>query len=201
MLPLFPQRTASSSGTVERLVAELSRRPELAGRLRPARLAPDAPGYVAALAERARGAIEASDPAPDHLVVSFHGIPASVDRREGGVYAADCRATERALVRRAGLGSGGRATLAFQSKFGPGRWLTPATADVLAELPSRGVRRVAVITPGFLTDGLETLEEIGIRGRESFLEAGGESLTLVPAVVDHPSLVDAILEAAGNPAP
>lgn len=63
-------------------------------------------------------------------------------------------------------------TLAFQSKFGPEKWLTPATADVLAKLPQSGVKHAAVIAPGFLTDGLETLEELAIRGQETFVEGG-----------------------------
>jgi len=144
---------------------------------------------------RWREAIAGDTGASEHLVLSYHGIPVRYDRREQGVYVRDCEATTRAF-----LGAidwpAARATLAYQSKFGPERWLTPSTADVLSELPRRGVRRVAVITPGFVTDGLETIEEIGIRGRESFTEAGGESLLRVAAVADHPAFAASLLRLA-----
>src|SRR5262249_17746629 len=86
-----------------------------------------------------------------------------------------------------------RATLAYQSKFGPEPWLLPATADLLEKLPARGVKRVAVMAPGFLTEGLETLEELAVRGRETFLEAGGTQFTYIPAASDHPAMIEALL--------
>ena len=89
------------------------------------------------------------------------------------------------------------ATIAYQSKFGPEPWLTPATAKVIEDLARGGTRRLAVTTPGFLTHGLETLEEIGIRGRDSFLAAGGEELILVGTVEDHPSMIDSLVRLAG----
>ncbi len=92
-----------------------------------------------------------------------------------------------------------RTTLSYQSKFGFEKWLTPATADVLSQLPSRSVRRVAVITPGFVTEGLETLEEIGIQGRESFLHAGGESYLRIGAAEAHPAMLRSLLAIALDP--
>jgi len=113
------------------------------------------------------------------------------------MYRADCMATFEAVL--AALDwPAVRATLAFQSKFGPEPWLKPATADVLVALPAAGVRHVAVMTPGFLTDGLETLEEIGVRGRASFVGAGGASLTLVPAVGDHQGLIETLVAIAAT---
>jgi ferrochelatase len=113
------------------------------------------------------------------------------DRSERRTYTADCKATTRALLQALDWPAE-RATHAYQSRFGPEPWLTPATADVLAGLSRRGVRHVAVVTPGFLTDGLETLEEIGIRGRETFTEAGGESLLRIRAVEDHPDFITSL---------
>jgi ferrochelatase len=152
-------------------------------------------GYIAAMAARWRDALAASPEEPEHLVISFHGIPVRYNRREGRVYTDDCAATTAAFLR-AIAWPRERATLAFQSKFGPEPWLKPATARVLAELPARGISRVAVITPGFVTEGLETIEEIGIRGRETFEEAGGRALLRVPAVADHPEFIDALARIA-----
>ncbi|MBP7147987.1 MAG: ferrochelatase [Acidobacteria bacterium] len=199
LVPLFPQRTCSTTGTIRELAAAAACRGGAAERVRLAEVRPDAPGYVEALAARCRETFAAGG-TPQHLVLSFHGIPVRYDRREGGVYVADCRATADALCARLDW-EPARATLSFQSRFGPERWLAPPTADVLAGLPARGVRDVAVVAPGFVTDGLETIEELGIRGREQFLAAGGERFARVPAVEDHPAFVEAIAaalrEAAG----
>lgn len=188
ILPLFPQRTGSSAGSIVAEAKRLALAHGLAGRLRLLELPPDDPGYIEALAERTRRTLEAEPKPTDHLLISFHGIPARYNRKEGGVYRADCVATANALLRALGW-ERERATVSYQSRFGPEPWLAPATASVLAKLPRRGVRRVAVVTPGFLTDGLETVEEIGARGRQTFLDHGGKCLTLVPAVTDHPSLM------------
>lgn len=184
--PLFSQRTSSSSETIVLAVEATARTHAAGGRVRIARVAPDDGDYVEAIADRVRGA----EPF-EHLVVSFHGIPKRYERREGGRYSADCRATTRALVERLGLEKG-KVSLAFQSRFGPEPWLGPATFDVLRGLAKRGLRQVAVVMPGFVTEGLETLEEIGVRGREAFLEAGGERLVAVPAVGAHPAFIAAL---------
>lgn len=191
VVPLFPQRTDATTGTMLRRAREAAARAGVAHRLVERLVVADEPSYVAAMASRWTEALADAPMQPEHLVVSFHGIPVRYDRRERSVYVADCRATMRALLA-AICWPMSRATLAFQSRFGPEPWLTPATADVLEDLPRRGVRRVAVITPGFVTDGLETLEEISIRGRERFLEAGGTYLLRVGAVEDHPAFLDAL---------
>ena len=124
-----------------------------------------------------------------------HSMPAHLLLVNLGTTAAPTPEAVRAFLRAIDWPSG-RATHAYQSKFGPERWLTPSTADVLAGLPRRGVRSVAVITPGFVTDGLETIEEIGIRGRETFTEAGGESLLRVAAVADHEAFAASLVRLA-----
>lgn len=190
--PLFPQRTASSAGTVEATAHAIARRLGLEERLSVAHLDPADPGYVVALADRLRTAVqEAGDAEPEHLVFSFHAIPAAVDRREGGRYQADCRRTAEALTA-AVAWKEERTTVCFQSRFGRTPWLGPATAATLADLAARGVKRVAVSAPGFLTDGLETLEELSRRGRETFLAAGGESFVLARAPAGHPALAHAL---------
>ncbi len=196
LVPLFAHRTSSATGTILRLAAGIARENAARGgpaRIRRALVAPDAPGFIEAQAARCEEAFAAAGARPGHLVVSFHGIPVRYDRREKGRYQADCRLTTDALLARLGWDPA-QATLAYQSRFGPERWLAPATAALLAELPQRGVRSVAVVTPGFLTEGLETIEEIGAQGAETFHHAGGECFVRVPAVTDHPAFVDALVE-------
>lgn len=191
MVPLFPQRTDATTGTAIRRAEEAAQRFGLAERLVSRVIPPDDAGYIAALAARWREALALLPEPPDHLVVSFHGIPVRYERREQNVYTTDCQVTTRAFLQAIDWPAE-RATLSYQSKFGPERWLTPATADVLADLPDDRVRSVAVIAPGFLTEGLETLEELGIRGRETFVDAGGKTLTLVGAVEDHPAFLPSL---------
>ncbi len=190
---LFPQRTESSLGTIISRFREAAP-PELAPRIKVARIAPDDPGYIEACAARFRDSVAAWGCDPEHLVISFHGIPTRYDRREGGLYRADCQATADALMEACGW-SRKQTTLSYQSRFGPEPWLRPNTASVLSRLPQRGISRVAIIAPGFLTDGIETLEEMGVRGRATFLEAGGKDMLLVPAVADHPAMIGALAEA------
>ncbi len=195
--PLFPQRTDATTGTAFRRAREAAERAGIAERLVERLIHPADPRYVEAMAAQWRRAVAEADHEIEHVVVSFHGIPVRYDRREGGVYVRDCAATTRAFLEAIDWPRD-RATLAFQSKFGPEPWLKPATADVLEELPRRGVRRVAVITPGFLTEGLETIEEIGIRGRESFLEAGGTHFLRVGSVEAESAFLDALAALAAD---
>jgi ferrochelatase len=200
VIHVFPQRTGATSGTIEVLAYETAARMAGRGRREKARLRvgappPDCPDYVEALADRCQETFERMGGSPDHLLLSFHGIPVRFDRDENGAYSRACRATAEALLDRLSW-QPERATLAYQSRFGPERWLGPATDRVLEELPGRGVRSVAVSCPGFLTDGLETLEEIGVQGRETFLGAGGEGYALVPAVEDHPAMIRSLARQA-----
>ncbi|MCA9730079.1 MAG: ferrochelatase, partial [Candidatus Eisenbacteria bacterium] len=126
-----------------------------------------------------------------HLLFSYHGIPARYDRREGGLYQQDCQRTTQAVLD-ALAWPAELATLCYQSRFGPERWLGPATAQRLQQLPREGVRTLAVVTPGFLTEGLETVEEIGRLGRAQFLGAGGETFVRVPSVAAHPAFLDSL---------
>jgi ferrochelatase len=107
-------------------------------------------------------------------------------------YRAQCFATTRALAERLGLAPGGY-TLSFQSRLGRTPWIKPYTDLVLPELAKKGVKRLAVMCPAFVADCLETLEEVGLRAKEQFVESGGESLTLVPSLNAHPAWVDAVV--------
>lgn len=193
VVPLFPQRTDPTTGTALARAREAAARAGIGERLVARVMAADDAGYVEAMADRWAQATALAT--PEHLVVSFHGIPRRFDWKEGGVYVRDCEATTRALLSAIGWPAE-RTTLAYQSKFGPEPWLTPATATVLEQLPARGVKSVAVITPGFVTEGLETLEEIGMRGAESFRQHGGERFVHVGAVEDHPAFVRSLVALA-----
>jgi protoporphyrin/coproporphyrin ferrochelatase len=115
-----------------------------------------------------------------HLLFSFHGIP-EICIKKGDPYLEQCSNTVRLVAKELKL-SPDQYTLAFQSRLGRAKWLTPYTDKILQELPQRNVKNLHVICPGFAVDCLETLEEINIRGRETFLLAGGESFEYIPAL-------------------
>jgi ferrochelatase len=182
LLPLFPQTSFATTGSVTRAVERIVR-----GRaLRTVPSFCEDAGYVGALARRVRAA--RGDARIDHHVFSFHGLPKRSVRR-GDPYAGECERTARALARALDLAEGSW-TLAYQSRFGRG-WLEPAVDDVARSLAAGG-RSVLVATPGFASDCLETLEEIGIRLRETFRAAGGGDLIVVPALNEAPDWIDAL---------
>jgi ferrochelatase len=115
-----------------------------------------------------------------HLLLSYHGIPTRYVA-EGDPYQEQAEATTRALATRLGLGAADYSH-AYQSRFGPVRWLQPYTIDTIKELRERGVTRLTVASPSFAVDCLETLEEVAVEYRDEFLRLGGEQLTLVPAL-------------------
>jgi ferrochelatase len=195
VVPLFPQRTSSTTGTAFRRAFESALEPQLEVPVIDRVIPATDPGYIQAQAERFFEAIADEPEPPQHVVISYHGIPERYDRNERRSYSSDCCHTTTALLE-AMRWPVEKSTLAFQSKFGPEKWLTPATDGVLESLPQRGITRIAVITPGFVTDGLETIEEIGDRGRESFMEAGGERFVRVPAVDTHPAFIRSLAQLA-----
>ncbi len=193
---VFPQRTASSAGSPDKEAGRVARALGMQDRLHVAPLSPVAPGYIQAVAERVLAAQERFEGgALDHLLLSFHSIPDSVNRREGERYSRDCEATFEALLERLRWPKE-HASLAYQSVFGPAKWIGPATSDRLGELGQQGVKRLLVSMPGFMSDGLETLEEIAIEGKATFLQSGGQEFHCAAAVQDHPALMGAYLELA-----
>ena len=177
--PLYPQycaaTTASAQDALFAALASLRRQPAL-------RTLPpyyDDPLYIDALGNGIERQLAALDFEPQRLLLSFHGMP----RRTlelGDPYHCHCRKTARLLGERVSIPT----DIAFQSRFGRAKWLEPATDAVLAAYPASGVTRLAIAAPGFSADCVETLEELGIRGRSTFLDAGGERFARLDCLND-----------------
>jgi ferrochelatase len=181
LAPLYPQYCAATTATANDKAFEA-----LAGmRWQPAiRTLPpyhDDLVYVAALKASVEASLAALDFEPQAIVASFHGMPQRT-LELGDPYHCHCQKTARLL----GEALGREVTIAFQSRFGKAKWLEPATDKTLEALPGKGVTKVAIVSPGFSADCLETLEELNIRGRESFLAAGGTHFGYLPCLNDSP---------------
>ncbi len=166
--PLYPQYCAATTATAnDSVFAKLA-----AMRVQPAlRTLPpyyDDPLYIEALRANLMRQLAALDFAPERLLLSFHGMPQRT-LELGDPYHCHCRKTARLLGERMTI----PVDVAFQSRFGRAKWLEPATDTVLKAYPGKGVTRIAIAAPGFSADCLETIEELGIRGREDFIAAGG----------------------------
>jgi ferrochelatase len=194
VLPLFPQYSGATTGAVfDQVSADLRRRrwiPEL-------KFISDyhaAPGYIEALRQSALEHWRTHE-RPEHLMMSFHGLP-KVNVERGDPYRTQCETTARLLAQALDL----RAedwSLSFQSRFGAQEWLKPYTDQQFKALARKGVRRLGVICPGFAIDCLETLEEIAIRGAETFRGQGGGSLDYIPALndrADHAACLTKLVE-------
>jgi len=141
----------------------------------------DDPLYIEALRANLTRHLEALDFEPQRLLLSFHGMPERT-RQLGDPYYDQCMETARLL----GEALGREVDVAFQSRFGRAKWLEPATDATLAAYPVKSVERIAIAAPGFSADCLETLEELGIRGRDSFLGAGGTHFARLDCLNDSP---------------
>ena len=186
VLPLYPQYSATTTAAaLDRVQAALARWPA------PPELLViedyhDDPCHIAAVA----ASISATRAPFDHLLFSFHGIPARY-AAAGDRYGERCRTTARLVAERLGLPEK-RWSVAFQSRVGRARWLEPYTEDRLRELAVTDGGRLAVVCPGFAVDCLETLEEIAIRGSTTYLTAGGADFEYVPALNDDAEQVDCL---------
>lgn len=190
VLPMYPQysatTTASATDTLFSALMKERRVPAL-------RIVPpyyDHPAYLDALTTIIREELAKLPAAPDHYLLSFHGIPMSYSQK-GDPYATHVKRTTAALVARLGWPRD-RWTQSFQSLFGKDRWLKPYTDETLTRLARAGARRVFVAMPGFTADCLETLDEIGNEARETFQHAGGETLHVCRCLNDHPAWIAAM---------
>ncbi|HET6572558.1 MAG TPA: ferrochelatase [Fimbriiglobus sp.] len=190
VLPMFPQysATTTASATDALFKALLKERRVPALRVVPPYY--DHPAYLDAVVTVVLDELARLPWGPEHLVFSFHGLPQSYVNR-GDPYPSQCVRTMQGLADRLELPRE-KWTQTYQSRFGRAEWLKPYTDDVLTELTKRGVKRVAVVLPGFTADCLETLDEIGRESREVFERAGGEHLRAVPCLNDHPRWISAL---------
>jgi ferrochelatase len=184
LVPLYPQYCAATTATVNDKAFEALQ----AMRWQPSlRVAPpwyDDPAYIEALARSTRASLAALDFEPEIVLASFHGIPRAYFD-QGDPYYCHCAKTTRLLRNALGV-SEDKLRMTFQSRFGRAEWLQPYTAETVKALASQGVKRLAVLTPGFAADCLETLEEIGVENAGYFTAGGGERFAALPCLNDGP---------------
>ncbi len=182
VIPLYPQYCAASTATVGDKAFEALQSMRWQPAVRVAAPYYDDAVYIDALARSARVSLADLDFEPEVVLASYHGIPQAFSDK-GDPYYRHCAETTRLLREALGLGEE-RLRMTFQSRFGRGEWLKPYTSQTLRELAASGVRRVAVLTPGFAADCLETLEEIGVENADYFREAGGQHFAAIPCLND-----------------
>ena len=192
VLPLYPQYAASTTASVKDAVDAW--RTGGAPLVRFIEQFHEEAGYLAAVEALVRRFWKTHDRGAK-LLMSFHGLPQRVVDC-GDPYQRQCLATARALAQRLALDEADY-VVTFQSRFGAAKWLQPYTEPTLIELAKQGLRRVDVLCPGFVSDCLETLEEIGIGARESFKRAGGNELRLMPCLNESPEWIEALAGLAG----
>jgi ferrochelatase len=182
IMPLYPQYSAATTASVcDKAFAALARM-----RWQPAiRVLPpyhDDPVYIEAVASSIKTGLAALPFAPEMILASFHGVPKDY-LVKGDPYHCHCAKTARLLRERLGLGED-RFMLTFQSRFGSAEWLTPYTDETVRSLARRGVKKLAVVMPGFAADCLETLDEIAVENAEIFRHNGGENFAALPCLND-----------------
>ena len=192
ILPLYPQYAAATTATVcdevYRSLMKMRWQPSL-------QIIPhyeSEPSYIDSLIKSIEKKLNEINWKPDLIISSYHGIPKSYFDK-GDPYHCYCHKTTRLMSEKF---KKIEIQTTFQSRFGPQEWLTPYTDKTLESLPDKGVKKLLVICPGFASDCVETLEEINIQGRESFLENGGEKFDLIPCLndsEDHINLFEKLL--------
>lgn len=209
LIPLYPHNAMSSFETAVVRVQEVLKEVGKGVELNTFPPFYQHPKYIQALVDSASSHLQKPY---DHLLFSFHGIPERHLKQEDGsgchcliakdccttpnpvhrtCYRAHCYATVQAFVKKAGIPED-KYSVSFQSRLGREPWLTPYTDFELEKFPSKGIKKLLVICPSFVSDCLETLEEISMRGKEIFTEAGGETFHQIPCLNEHPAWIDAL---------
>ena len=209
LIPLFPHYAMSSYESavewVKKHVAKLA--PGMKLTVRPPYY--NSPDYINALAEVSADALKTDF---DHLLFSFHGVPERQIKKSDPTgchcltvpnccetpspahefcYRAQCFQTAKLMAAHCGVPAN-KWSVSFQSRLGKDPWLKPFTDFELERLPKEGVKKLLIISPAFVSDCLETIEELGIRGKETFEQAGGEKYTLIPCLNEHPTWIAAL---------
>ena len=179
--PLYPQYSGATTATVTDAVGQALATMRWQPTIRSMPPYHDDPAYIEALKQSIEASLTALDFTPDAIVASFHSMPERT-LTLGDPYHCQCQKTARMLSEAMGR----PLIVSFQSRLGRAKWLGPATDETLAGLPGQGVKKLAIVAPGFSADNLETLEELAIRGKESFIEAGGSDFAYLPCLNDGP---------------
>lgn len=209
LVPLYPQFAEATTGSTAAYFQETARKENFTGKISVFPAFPKAAFFAKPLADKIRPALT-----PDsHLLLTFHGLPVKqLDGRHChksenccersikekiSCYRAHCLATSLEVARLLGLPAE-KWTMSFQSRFGRDKWIGPHTEDLLQSLPRQGKTNLVVAAPSFVADCLETLEELGIQGRNAFKSAGGQRFELVPCLNDDPEFARGLAEAMGQ---
>lgn len=180
LVALYPQYSASTTATVHDKAFDALKTLRWQPAIRTLPPWHDDPVYIRAIAESIRAHHATLDWTPEVTLLSFHGLPKEY-LLKGDPYHCQCAKSARLIREYLGL-SEQEMMLTFQSRFGPKEWLQPYTYETIEQLAGQGVKRLAVATPGFVADCVETLEEIALQGREDFLRLGGEQYSAVPCL-------------------
>ena len=191
VLPLYPQYAAPTTGSTFDAVAKELAQWRWVPELHFINNYCDQPLYIDALANSVRAHIERHGN-PQKIVFSYHGTPKrNLDL--GDPYFCLCMKTTRLVAERLGLNKDDYLS-SFQSRFGYAEWLKPYTDEILTELPTQGVKHIAILSPAFSADCLETLEELAVENRHTFMAAGGETYHYIAALNDRPDHIQALAE-------
>jgi ferrochelatase len=193
VLPAYPQYSGPTTGSIYDAVFAHYAHERNVPEMRFIKHYHDHAGYVRALAASVNAHWERYG-RPDKLVISFHGVPKRT-LLLGDPYYCECHKTARLLAEELGL-SQDRYLLSFQSRFGKAEWLQPYTAPSLQKLAQEGCKRVDVMCPGFVSDCLETLEEIAMEARNMFIDAGGKEFHYIPCMNEFPAWIAALADLA-----
>jgi ferrochelatase len=190
LAPLYPQYSATTTGTANDKAFDILKTMRWQPAIRTLPPYFETEAYVAALAKSIADGVASLDFTPDVVLTSYHGMPISY-LEAGDPYHCECMKTTRLVREHLGWPKD-KLQVTFQSRFGPTKWLEPYTDTTLAALPGKGIKRVAILAPAFSADCIETLEEIAIGGKETFLHAGGEKFAYIPCLNDSPGGMEMI---------
>jgi ferrochelatase len=190
LVPLYPQYSATTTATANDKAFDALKTMRWQPAVRTAPAYFDDPKYIESLGNSIRDGVAALDFEPDVVITSYHGMPVEY-LQKGDPYHCQCLKTTRLLRDYLGWPAD-KLMVTFQSRFGPAEWLQPYTDKTLENLPKNGVKKVAILAPAFSADCIETLEEIAMGGRETFMEAGGEKFAYIPCLNASPGGMDYI---------
>lgn len=190
LVPLYPQYSATTTATANDKAFDALKKMRWQPAVRTAPAYFEDKKYIETLGNSIRDGVAALDFEPDVVITSYHGMPVDY-LQKGDPYHCQCFKTTR-LVREYLGWPKEKLMVTFQSRFGPTEWLQPYTDKTLEALPGKGIKKVAILAPAFSADCIETLEEIAMGGKETFLEAGGEKYAYIPCLNASPGGMDMI---------